>query len=72
VIFKIVFPTSLNATQLQKIGEALSHQKKSKDTDMEVAETCHLKEYQESHRNAHHEGGNEGNESDEEGEDGGG
>lgn len=72
VIFKITFPTHLNATQLQKIGEALTHMKKSKDTDMDVAETCHLKEYAESHRNTHHEGGNEGNESDEEGEEGGG
>jgi hypothetical protein len=46
---------------MQKIGEALSMQKKKGDTDMDVAETCQLKAFTEDHRNTHHEGGNEGN-----------
>lgn len=53
---------------MQKIGEALASQKKTKDVDMDVAETCHLKEFKEHHRNTHHEGGNEGNNSEEEGD----
>ena len=37
---------------------------------MDVAETCKLIAFHESHKNSHHEGGQEGNNSDEEGDDG--
>ena len=40
IIFKIEFPSSLNTQQMQKVGEALSSQKKKGDIDMNVAETC--------------------------------
>lgn len=71
-IYKINFQADLKANQLQKIEKAQTHMKKSKDTDMNAAETCHLKEYAESHRSPNYEDKNEGNESDKEGEEGGG
>lgn len=55
---------------MQKIGDALSFQKRKEDIDMDIAETCNLQPFKEEHRNAHHEGGNEGNNSEEEEEDG--
>lgn len=73
VVFKVTFPDSLKPEQMAKIAEALSQQKAkaaTKDVDMEVAETCHMIEFKDYHRNTHHEGGQEGNGngSDEEGE----
>jgi DnaJ family protein A protein 2 len=72
VVFKVVFPDSLKPEQITQIDQALSTQKsKTKDVDMEVAETCHMIQYKEFHRNTHHEGGQEGgHNSDEEGEEG--
>ena len=71
VVFKLVFPDSLQGPQMSKITEALSGQQKKKDVDMEVAETCTLLPFKEHHKNTHAEGGQEGNGgSDEEGDEG--
>jgi len=52
-----------------KISEALHAQKKkAHDVEMDIAETCHLVEFKEHHKNTHHEGGTTGN-GDEEDED---
>lgn len=67
VVFKIVFPKELKKEQINKVQEALGGSKK-KDVDMEVAESCFLKEFHEHHRNTHHEGGQDGNGSDDEDE----
>jgi hypothetical protein len=57
---------------MSKINEALGVHKKQVDTDMDVAETVHMKPYKDEHRNVHHEGGDKGREgSDEEMEDDG-
>ena len=67
VVFKVIFPDSLKDPQMAKLTEAIgSMKKKSADVDMDIAETCDLKEYKEHHRNKHHEGGEGGNGSDEE------
>jgi hypothetical protein len=70
IVFKIKFPTELKKDQIAKISEALVSQKRKSDVDMDVAETCHIIEFKEHHRNTHHEGGHEGNESGEEDEEG--
>ena len=57
VVFKIVFPESLQSAQISKIGESLAAQRKKGDVDMEVSETCSMMPYKEHHRNTHHEGG---------------
>jgi hypothetical protein len=70
-MFKIKFPDTLSTSQIGKINESLSFQKKKQDVEMEIAETCNLQEFKEQHRNTHHEGGTQGNNSDgEEDEDG--
>lgn len=71
IIFKIQFPEKMDPQQISKVKEALAFQaKKAADKDHgDVAETVELKQYKESHRNVHHEGGDRGNGSDEEMED---
>ena len=72
VAFKITFPENLKQDQISKIQDALQTQsKKSKDVEMEVAETCSMIPFKDHHRNTHHEGGQEGNGSEEEEEGGG-
>lgn len=76
VVFKLVFPKELKKDQIEKISQALTPitpgvASKKKDVDMDVAESCILKEFKEHHRNTHHEGGNEGNGSEDEEEEGG-
>ncbi len=70
---------------MKLLGEALVHQntetpkgkkgaapaKKEEAKDQEVSETCMLKQFEEFHRNTHHQGGTEGQDSDEEGDDDG-
>ena len=70
IVFKIKFPETLQAKQLELISQALGRPK-AENEDMDVAETVKLQKYSEDHRNTHHEGGNEGNDSgDEDDEDG--
>jgi hypothetical protein len=64
VIFKVTFPESLSADQMSKVGLALAHQKKKGDVEMDIAETGTLKDFEEGHRNVHHEGGQGGGGSD--------
>ena len=71
IVFKIKFPDTLSKTQIDQISEALSFQKKKKDVDMNVSETCKLIEFKDFHKNTHHEGGThgQGGESDDEDDD---
>jgi DnaJ family protein A protein 2 len=58
VVFKVTFPDTLKPEQIAKISEALASQKgKTKDVDMDVAETCSMIDFKDYHRNTHHEGG---------------
>lgn len=78
--FKIKFPTHLDQKSLAMLTDALgtknggAGQKKSSEEFKDVkdvAETCALKQFEEHHRNTHHQGGTEGNgESDEDEDDG--
>jgi len=68
IVFKVTFPDKLSSAQMSKISEALASTKKKGDVDMDVVETCELKEFKEHHRNTHHEGGTQGNDSEEEDE----
>jgi len=61
LIFKVKFPTSLEAEPMSKISEALQFQlKKKKDEEMDVAEVCSMLPFTEEHKNTHHEGGTSG------------
>jgi DnaJ-class molecular chaperone len=65
IVFKVKFPESINEVQRGKVSEALAfQQKKGKDENMDVADTCIMKPFTEEHKNTHHEGGKEGNSSD--------
>jgi len=63
--FKIKFPNSVDAKTMSLLTEALSEpsQKgkkgsgKKEETKDEAAETCELKQFNENHRNTHHQGG---------------
>ena len=79
--FKIKFPTTVDAKAVTLLHEALDAGSKSgknaqqtkgaKPAQEEVAETCELKPFEETHRNTHHRGGQGGHDSDdEENEDG--
>lgn len=72
VSFNVEFPSNLDAEQMRSLINVLHRpEHPHEESDMEVT----LEEYQESHRNIHHQGGIEGNDSegdeDHEGMDGG-
>lgn len=79
--FKIKFPNSIDQKTMGLIQQALGDAgtpakggkggKKEEAKDVDVAETCELKAFHESHRNTHHQGGTEGHgDSEDEDEDG--
>lgn len=78
--FKIKFPNQVDSKMMGLLNEALGEDKskskkggagkKEEAKDDEVSETCTLKQFEEFHRNTHHQGGNEGNDSEEDEDDG--
>ena len=68
IVFKVKFPETLQAKQMELISQALE-KPKSEDEDMTTQETVKLIKFKEYHRNTHHEGGNEGNDSEGDDED---
>ncbi len=85
IMFKVVFPDSLNEAQMSLLQQALGkgEEKKKKSSkkkkgkreeskDEEFAdEVVEMKEFKDWHKNTHHGGGDKGNESEEDDEEGG-
>jgi len=71
VLFKVKFPASLTAPQVDSSGKALASMPKA-DTEMDCKETVKLEKYNEGQRNTHAQGGTEGDESEEDDEPQGG
>ena len=73
--FKIKFPTQVDQKTMALLGDALSEQAKvvkakRSEEAKEASESVNLKQFEEHHRNTHHQGGTEGGDSEEEDEDG--
>ena len=63
--FKVEFPKKLDKGQIAQLSQALNFQINKNDADMSAEETCKLEEFQEQHKNTHHEGGQRGQYDDE-------
>ncbi len=71
--FKIKFPDTLAAPEMEQITEALKGSQKKEEKKVEGEEAVvNMVAFAETHRNSHHGGGTRGNDSDDEDDEEGG